>query len=58
MTARAAVQVENVLSEFGVEKITRAILLTSQHPRPNNQAHYFVNQPLSLFKDGFLLGKL
>jgi hypothetical protein len=52
MIARAAVQVENVLSEFGVEKIT------SQHPRPNNQPHYFVNQPLSLFKDGFLLGKL
>ena len=52
--ARAAVRVIRIWRRENNE----SDLLTGQHPRPNSQAHYFVNQPLSAFKIGFLLGKL
>ena len=57
MIATAAVQVGNVTRIWRREN-NKSDLLTGQHPRPNNQARYFLNQPSSLFEIRFPLGKL
>ena len=46
MIATAAVQVGNVIRIWRREN-NESDLLTGQHPRPNNQARYFLNHPLS-----------
>jgi hypothetical protein len=57
MIARAAVRVENGIRTWRRGNNERD-LLTGQHPRPNSQTHYSVNQPLSLFQITFPLRKL
>ena len=57
MIAKAAVQVENIIRIWRREN-NENDFLTSQHPRPNSQARYFLNQPLGLFQTRFPPGKL